>query len=70
MADLRCRNHPDGGGYRGRAIVINTALVSPDDSGDPLWAYWTVAGADPNRLAYQFRPFTANCVKKIKGSRR
>ena len=70
-ADLRCRSHPDGGvGYKGRAIVINTDLVSPDDSNDSLWAYWTVSGANPNRLAYQFRPFTANCVKKIKGPRR
>ena len=66
QADIRCRNHPEGGaGTYTRNIAIATELV---DFSSPL--YWRNRSVGGAYIAYQIRPWTATCVKKVKGSRR
>ena len=66
QADIRCRNHPDGGaGTYARNIAIATELVT---FGSLL--YWQDRNVGGAYIAYQIRPWTATCVKKVKGSRR
>ena len=40
---------------------------SPPAPPDPIWVN---QGTGANRIAYQLRPWTATCVKKVKGNRR
>ena len=66
QADIRCRNHPEGGaGTYARNIAIATELVTFDS---PL--YWRNRSVGGAYIAYQIRPWTATCVKKVKGPRR
>ena len=66
QADIRCRNHPEGGaGTYARNIAIATELVAWNSA--LYWQGHTVGGT---RIAYQIRPWSATCVKKVKGPRR
>ena len=66
-AAIRCRQR--GGSYA-RNIGIDGALVAPTyaNNDNPIWAGYILPGN--NHVQYQIRPWTATCVKKIKGSRR
>ena len=56
-----------------------TNVVIDDREYDILYAFtppippepiWVNQGTGANRIAYQIRPWTATCVKKVKGPRR
>ena len=66
QADIRCRNHPEGGaGTYARSIAIATERVAWNSA-----LYWEGRAVGSTRIAYQIRPWTATCFKKVKGNRR